>query len=213
MRCASLLRRPPDASAAWLQRLAVGMELRRRTEATAVDLAQVAVPLPEDRETLRRRLIESAPLRDVPDDLPSRSRRRRRHSVPMPCSRAASSPRCAQDRARRPQRRAGAARRYRAHPRPCVRERGVSEQRAALKKLDALRSASTACADLAKTKQGRAGRHTKLSQVDKPHSVIRGIRTKRPQGLRVAGVPAVRGDRRLPRAVTARVTPLGEGIA
>jgi SIR2-like domain len=59
----------PDAFASWLQRLAVGMELRGRTEGTAAELAEVAGPLAEDPETLRHRLIEAALLRDSPDEV------------------------------------------------------------------------------------------------------------------------------------------------
>jgi hypothetical protein len=59
--------RPQAAYLAWLQRLAVGLELRGRNEASTAELAALPGPEAEDAATTRERLVEAALLSDIPD--------------------------------------------------------------------------------------------------------------------------------------------------
>ena len=59
--------KPEGAYAAWLQRLAVGLELRGVNEATTAELAELPGPEPGDVELTREQLVRAALLTDVPD--------------------------------------------------------------------------------------------------------------------------------------------------
>src|SRR5206468_351424 len=60
---------PETAYATWLQRLACGLELRGRTQASAAELAAVAGPNAGDPTTVRERLVRATLLRDLPDEV------------------------------------------------------------------------------------------------------------------------------------------------
>ncbi|MBV9173430.1 MAG: SIR2 family protein, partial [Chloroflexi bacterium] len=59
--------KPLASYLAWLQRLAVGLELRGRNQATTGELAAPPGPEEEDAATTRERLVQAALLNDVPD--------------------------------------------------------------------------------------------------------------------------------------------------
>ena len=59
--------KPLASYLAWLQRLAVGLELRGRNQATTGELAALPGPEVEDAATTRERLVQAALLNDVPD--------------------------------------------------------------------------------------------------------------------------------------------------
>lgn len=59
--------KPLAAYLAWLQRLAVGLELRGRNQATTAELAALPGPESEDAASTRERLVQAALLIDVPD--------------------------------------------------------------------------------------------------------------------------------------------------
>ena len=59
--------KPLAAYLAWLQRLAVGLELRGRNEATTAELAALPGPEAEDPQSTRERLVQAALLNDIPD--------------------------------------------------------------------------------------------------------------------------------------------------
>ena len=59
--------KPRAAYLSWLQRLAVGLELRGRNDATTAELAELPGPEAEDVQTARERLVQAALLNDVPD--------------------------------------------------------------------------------------------------------------------------------------------------
>lgn len=59
--------KPRDAYFAWLRRLAVGLELRGRTDTTTAELAELHGPEAEESLSARERLVQAALLNDIPD--------------------------------------------------------------------------------------------------------------------------------------------------
>jgi hypothetical protein len=59
--------KPSALYVGWLQRLAVGLELLGRSDASTAELAELPGPEPEDAQTARERLVQAALLVDVPD--------------------------------------------------------------------------------------------------------------------------------------------------